>query len=117
MSRFRLISVLISGLAMANLASAQAPQVKAKPRHALSKVAHIMSAPVTHPVKSLKDTIGAVLFAGESVIDVIHLGTAALDKGAGVELKVNPFHYANIAVAKADDLTEAAEQYFFGTSN
>ena len=118
MLKFRFVAVLLGGLLVAHVALGAST-----PKHALAKAvkALVVTAPKAAPSvakRSLKDTIGSIAFATESVVDVVHYTTDALDKGVAAEgFKQNPFHYVNIVVGDADTGLEKAEQFFFGTSN
>lgn len=112
--------LLALGLAMAGNAQTQ-PAVKktgSLKRHALAKV---LMAPVKvaavapkAAAKGIAYTLGGVLFAAESGVDVVHLATDVLDKGVGAEgWKKNPFHYPNKIVGYADTGLEDAYSFFF----
>ena len=87
--------------------------------HALAKVGKalgtVASAPVVHPKRTFKQVVGGVVFAVEAGNDVVYLGLTALDKGASMELKHNPFHYAAVVDGKIDAGLEYSEQYFLGS--
>src|SRR6266851_2411677 len=91
-----------------------------KKQHALVRVgkalAFVPKQVVTHPKQSVKLTLGSVLFAAESVNDVVYSGLVGLDKAAGMELKFNPFHYVAVLDGKIDVGLEAGELYFYGSS-
>jgi hypothetical protein len=93
------------------------PASAAVKNHALAKVAKVVSAPVVHPVRSVKQVIGSVVFAVEAGNDVLLGALNGADKAASVEFKYNPFHYAALLDDKIDKGLEAGELYFFGSSN
>lgn len=106
---------------------AQAPQ-GAKPRtHALVMVAKVAATPVRKPVTTLKKTLGTVLFAVESGVDVAHTGLTLADKafdaiGMAGKVPVLDAVYAVVGVAatdsgKLDHWLEKQETYLFGTHN
>ena len=99
------------------LAVAATPANAGVKGHALAKVAQAVSAPVAKPKRTLKEVLGSVVFATESVVDVVHVGTSALSKAAATELKHNPFEYVDEYVGKADAGLEKAELFLFGSSN
>lgn len=90
-----------------------AVRAEAKSKHALARVAKVAVSPVIHPKRTFKQTIGAVVFAVEAGNDVVLIGLTALDKGASVELKHNPFHYAAVVDSKIDAGLEYAQGFFF----
>ncbi len=105
------IAVLALFLALAGAAPASAGVA----RHALAKVAKAVAAPVVHSKRSLKQVLGGVVFAVEAGNDVVLAGLTGLDKGAAMELKFNPFHYAAVVDGKVDAGLEYVEQYFLGS--
>ena len=116
---FNLFSLFILFGAAALPGSAQVSQ------HALAKVASVAVAPVVHPKRTVKEIAGSVVFAGEEVVDVVHLGLDGLDKSFSA-LDPNNQYFgllyqvidkADGLAAKADSGLESAEQYFFGSSN
>lgn len=96
-------------------------------KHALGKVAKAAVAAPVHPKRTVKQVIGSVVFAGEAVIDVAHVSFVALDALTGSDLDADAqriffpvhavFHAGDVVFAKADSGLEAAESFFFGTSN
>jgi hypothetical protein len=122
-------SVLAIVLLFASL-SAVAQPAKSKSsikKHALAKVAYVVTAPVAHPLKSLKATFGTIVFATENVVDVAHLGLAAADRAfdaLSIQGKVPVLDSiygfvsaANTDSGKLDTWLEKQEMYLFGTSN
>lgn len=98
-----------------------------KPTHALVTVAKIVTAPVAHPKRTLKDLFGSVLFATETGVDVVHGGLSLADKVFDVvsvqgKLPALDAVYGVVSIADTDtgklDLwLERQEQFLFGRSN
>jgi hypothetical protein len=107
----------IAVLALFLVGAGAAPANAGVKTHALGKVAAAVAAPVVHPKRTLKQTLGVIVFATESVVDVAHAGTTALSAAAAKELKVNPFEYVDKFVGYADSGLEKAELFLFGSSN
>jgi hypothetical protein len=125
----KIFMVLALTLGITVSAMAQAPVAKKPQKHATVSVLTVAVAPVVHPVRTFKQVIGGVLFAGETGVDVVHALTSILDNGTVapttapvaedriIAILHVPFHAVNTVVGKADTYTESAEQYLFGTSN
>lgn len=104
-------------LSLAVLVVPSQAQVK---KHALPKIAKAavkvaVVAPKATAV-ALKDTIGAVLFGAEAVVDVVHAGTTALSKVGSMELKKNPFVAVDRVVGYGDTGLEKAALFFFNVN-
>jgi hypothetical protein len=121
------IAVLFS-LAFAFGTLAQAPAAKPPLKsHALAKVASVAVAPVVHPKRTLKQTLGVVVFAVENVVDGARLGLETADKAFDAisiqgKIPVLDEIYAVVSVgakdaAKLDVWLERQEKGLFGTSN
>ena len=110
--------------------SATAP-ASTEAKHALARVASVVTTPVVHPVKSVKflskATLGSVLFAVETGVDGARLGLEGADKAFDAisikgKVPVLDAVYAFVSVgakdaAKADVWLERQEQYLFGSHN
>jgi hypothetical protein len=114
MNRTLAVLFLVAGFLLAPLANATP---KAKPKHALVKVAVVVVKAPKAAFKITKATLGSALFAVETVNDVVLGGLTGLDKAAGMELKYNPFHYLAVVDGKIDQGIEKGETFFFGSSN
>ena len=100
-------------------------------QHAISRVAKaaakVATAPVVHPVRSLKDVIGGALFAVETPVDVAHYCFEGLDAltGDGLDPAAQrmfivihaPFYVGDKVTGKIDSGLEGAQRFFFGTNN
>jgi len=113
MDRFRSVTLVVTGVCVL---AAVPGQAMAQP-HAIAHIAQVVTAPVVHPVRTIKETVGAILFSAETVVDVVHVGTTALSKAADAELKHNPFEYVDNGVAYVDAGLERGEDYLFGSHN
>lgn len=116
MNRTLAVLFLVAGFVLAPLANATGTS-KAKPRHALVKVAAASVKAPKAAFKITKATLGSALFAVETVNDVVLGGLTGLDFAASKELKVNPFHYLAVVDGKIDLGIEKGETFFFGSSN
>jgi hypothetical protein len=110
----RLFVAVFAFLILMFLATSSEASVR---KHALTKIARVagrvaLAAPKVAAV-GLKDTIGGVLFVTEAGVDVVHAGTFALSKAAGMELKHNPFAYVDKGVSYVDSGLEVGYQFFF----
>lgn len=124
-----LASIFLSLFVFAVAAQAQTPAPPKPPlkSHALAKVASVAVAPVVHPKRTLKQTLGAVLFGVENVVDVAHSGLAVADKAldavtAGGVIPALNLVYVVVEQAdkdsgKLDLWLERQEQGLFGTHN
>src|SRR5947209_7624984 len=83
--------------------------VFAGPKHAIARIVHAIPALPTGGYIGLKGVAYGVLFTAETGVDVLHVVTSALDVAASKELKRNPFHYIDAAVARVDVGIESAE--------
>lgn len=95
------------------------PQIpKEAKKHAGFKVLQVVTAPVVHPKRTVKQILGSVLFATEPAVDVAHLSFNALDAAFTANIKpYEPIHYLALGSAKLDAGWEKAELFFFGSSN
>ena len=109
--KFHSLVLLASGVCVLGVVPASAQP------HAIAHLAQVVTAPVVHPVRTAKETVGAILFNAEAAMDVVHVGTVALSKAADAELKHNPFEYVDRGVAYVDTGLETAEDYLFGSHN
>lgn len=97
----------------------------AKPlKHAMPKVLRVALAPVTKPARTLKSTLGAIVFVFENGVDFVHMTLDVTDKGlialGPVSILVpveKVVAYVDKDVAYVDTATEHAQVYLFGTSN
>ena len=107
----KVVSLLILGLVVALPCPAKVKN------HAVPKIARaVVKAAAASPritAVAIKDTLGSILFATESVVDVVHAGTTALSKAGSMELKKNPFEYVDKVAGYADTGLEKAYAYFF----
>lgn len=109
----KLIAILALFLVVALAPSAHAGVKK----HALAKIASAVVAPVVHPKRTIKETLGVVVAGAEAVVDVVHVGTTALSVAAESELKHNPFKVIDRYVGNTDAYLENVEAALFGSSN
>ena len=109
------------GLALILIAGHELGYCQSASDHAVVKVAQVVSAPVVHPKRTLKQIAGSILFGIEPVADIAHASFDALDKVSSDEKYFGAvhlvFHAGDVVAAKADSGLEGAEQYFFGSSN
>ena len=112
---------LVLGFLLAQSAYADGFKPAPAKKHATVKLlkgaALVVSSPVVHPKRSLKQVLGSVLFAVEPVVDVSSVALQALDKGASLELRHSPFEYPAKAFIKLDSGIERAEDFLFGNHN
>jgi hypothetical protein len=117
MKILKVVSLLILALCVADCSfAAQAPKAAGKSgirAHALPRIARVVVLSPKFAAVGLKDTLGGILFTAEAGVDVVHAGTTALSKAAGMELKKNPFEYVDKGVAYVDTGLEKAALFFF----
>jgi hypothetical protein len=110
MLKFRFVAMLAAGLALAAGANAA-------PSHALAKTAKVT-------LSGIKKSLGAVVFAVEDGVDVVHLATSGANKAlqAAAPAKIlvpvqKAVAFADEYVGKADSGLEHVETVLFGSSN
>lgn len=124
MRQYFAIVTLVLAFAVSSFAQAKPSGVK---HHALAKVGLAVTFPVRHSVKTLKATLGSVLFVVENGVDGAHLVLDYADKGLSAvsaqgKIPVLNEVYAVVEVAdkdsaKLDGWLERQESFLFGTSN
>lgn len=119
--------LIIVALLLSVPAHAQGAAGAKKQTHAFVIVAKIAVIPVVKPVSTLKKTLGGVLFAVESGVDVVHGAASIADKafdaiGVAGKVPVVDAVYAVVSIVntdsgKLDSWLERQETYLFGTHN
>src|SRR5882672_1820681 len=120
------IGVLVLAL-QATFGFAQAGPPQLVQKHALAKVASIVSAPVAHPKRTLKETFGVTVFAVENVVDGARVGLTVADKVFDVislsgKIPALDVIYAGVSIgakdaARLDMWLERQEGFLFGMHN
>ena len=117
MKRLAIAFALFLGLSCSALAQSGpvVPAPAKKPRHALTIAVQALATPVMHPkaavkitLKGISDGIAVGIRGTEAVVDVVHLGTAAI---AGPV--PSPFFYVNKVVGYADTGLEKGYKLFW----
>lgn len=103
--------------------SLAAPKLK----HAIVRAAQVATAPVVHPKRTLKQTLGSILFVVENGVDVTHAILAGADKAFDAisiqgQIPVLDAIYGFVSVAnkdtgKLDAWLERQEDKLFGSHN